>query len=135
MSTNYYGRKIPKESDYHLIVEKIKFNNWNMLDIHRFADQFVDTIHIGKCSAGWDFLFNLNGKKYYQNKEELISWLKSVEIVNEYGVSISFDDFWDSIVCDRKFNGQPTKTHRSDAKYSKNYIVIDNLEFLDCEFC
>ena len=92
-----------------------------------------EPVHIGKSSAGWDFLFNLNGENYYFDKASLIEWLKSVEITNEYGTVLSFDEFW-SVVTERSCNEQNTKGHRGASNDPSRYIVIDGLEFLDCYF-
>ena len=69
----------------------------------------IPKIYIGKSSAGWEFLFNLNDRQYYHDKESLIIFLKDNTIENEEGEIITFNDFWNNIVLNRV----NVKLHRS----------------------
>ena len=97
-----------------------------------FDDKINDIakIHIGKSSAGWEFLFNLNDKQYYHDKESLIAYLKYETIEDEYGREITFDDFWNKVVLNR-VNVKPNTTM---ALHATDYCMIDGLEFLDSVF-
>lgn len=54
----------------------------------------VDDIHIGKRSAGWQFLWNANNFQYFKpNSKSLKKWLQSGEIVDEYGESFTYEQF------------------------------------------
>jgi hypothetical protein len=69
-----------------------------------------NTIHIGKRSGGWKFLFDHNNWKYYDyTKCSIIKFLKSCHIIrNEYGDILSIKKFWDEYVEDFKdgFDGR-----------------------------
>jgi hypothetical protein len=51
------------------------------------------SIHLGKKSMGWKFLWNFHDNKYYSNKEELFNFIKSGRIVDEYGTEIDVEEF------------------------------------------
>ena len=111
MSTNYY--KIPKASEVRIkyldLVEKINgLDIWSPDNImnefrdiekgfERWSawDEFIDglKIHIGKRSSGWKFLWNFQDNKYYTNKEELLNFIRSGRIVNEYGELQDTEEF------------------------------------------
>jgi len=111
MSTNYY--KIPKASEvrvkYLNLVEQINdLDIWSSESImnefrdiekgfERWSawDEFIDglKIHIGKRSSGWKFLWNFQDGKYYTNKEELLKFIRSGRIVNEYGEIQNTEEF------------------------------------------
>ena len=50
-------------------------------------------IHLGKRSMGWKFCWNFHKDKYYTNKEELLSFIRSGRVVDEYGVEWNVEDF------------------------------------------
>ena len=51
-----------------------------------YWDEFTEntSIHLGKRSGGWKFLWNFHDNKYYSNKEELFNFIK-------YGRIVEFD--------------------------------------------
>lgn len=102
MGTNYYTR-----------VNECKYCN-------RFEE-----IHLGKSSFGWKFCFNLNGKKYYSDFEELKDFIKNKVIKDEYGNEIDYDSFIDLI-----------EEKQNDKNTQKDYGAIDisGYVFDDCEF-
>lgn len=139
MSTNYYGIPIQAKKEWEerkkASIEEVGSKKGLIPMIEEYYEaRKPKTIHIGKSSGGWDFLFNLNKKKYYSTKQKLIDWLKTVQIVDEYKREHSFDEFWNDVVINRTWNGKPVKSHKSLSGSASMYIVIDNLEFLDCEF-
>jgi hypothetical protein len=111
MSTNYY--RIPKAGEVRLkyldLVEKINdLDIWSSESImnefrdiekgfERWSawDEFIDglKIHIGKRSSGWKFLWNFQDGKYYTNKEELLKFIRSGRIVDEYGEIQNTEEF------------------------------------------
>lgn len=133
MGTNYYGRVVPTQEQRQKIADMALAGDF--VSLERRIKEFGE-IHIGKSSAGWDFIFNLNNREYYSNESELIEWLKSVNIYSEYGEQIPFNEFWFDVVNNRSWNGKPTKKHASDqhVRDESMYISIDGREFLDCEF-
>jgi len=111
MSTNYY--KIPKTTEvrerYVKLVEEISnLDIWSPENIYnefrttekgfeRWSawDEFLDgmKIHIGKRSGGWKFLWNFQDNKFYSNKEELLKFIRSGRIVDEYGELQDTEEF------------------------------------------
>ena len=108
MGTNYY--RIPKASEMEEKKERLKaqidampttpgdverafryidnpedgwspFNPW---------DEFIEgtSIHLGKRSSGWKFCWNFHNNKYYSNREELINFINSGRVVDEYGEEV-----------------------------------------------
>lgn len=139
MGTNYFLRRIKLinelESEKQIALNEAKDSKLLTEIVNEYFDlkvNNVEDIHIGKSSGGWDFLFQLNDKKYYHDKQSMIDFIKECQIVDEYDRELDFDDFWNNVVSDRTWNGLPTKRHR-DSIYD-HYIVIDDLEFLNCEF-
>ena len=57
-------------------------------------DKFTEetSVHIGKRSMGWKFLWNFNDNKYYSNKEELLDFIRSRRVVDEYGRELKPDE-------------------------------------------
>jgi hypothetical protein len=50
-------------------------------------------IHLGKRSMGWKFCWNFHKDKYYTNKEELLSFIRSGRVVDEYGEEQKVEEF------------------------------------------
>ena len=50
-------------------------------------------IHLGKRSSGWKFCWNFHKEKYYSNKEELLTFIRSGRVVDEYGAEWNVEDF------------------------------------------
>ena len=48
---------------------------------------------MGKRSGGWKFCWNFHDKKYYSNKEELLNFIRSGRVVDEYGEELVLEDF------------------------------------------
>lgn len=136
MSTNYY--RIPKSKDvrtkYLNLVEQISdldiFSPENIYDEFRTIvkgfdrwsawDEFMDgmKIHIGKRSSGWKFLWNFQEGKFYTNKEELLKFIRSGRIVDEYGELQDTEEFikmtleWgqpDGYVLDKNYMDEQSK--------------------------
>jgi hypothetical protein len=111
MSTNYY--KIPKASEVRVkyldLVEQINdLDIWspnNIRNDFRTIERGFDNlspwdvfledmkIHIGKRSSGWKFLWNFQDGKFYTNKEELLKFIRSGRVVDEYGELQDTEEF------------------------------------------
>lgn len=67
-----------------------KTNAWN---------EFVkgNSVHIGKNSCGWKFLFNHNNWEFYKNMDELKEFINSGRLIDEYGESVSPEEFWEFV--------------------------------------
>jgi hypothetical protein len=58
-------------------------------------EEFLEdtSIHLGKRSGGWKFCWNFHDDKYYKNKEELLHFIRTGIIVDEYGDIIDNEEF------------------------------------------
>jgi len=77
-------------------------------------EMFIEgtNIHLGKRSSGWKFCWNFHKDKYYTNKEELLSFIRSGRVVDEYGDEWNVEVFitmaleWgepDGLIADEKY--------------------------------
>lgn len=94
-----------------------------------------DEIHLGKSSFGWQFSFQYNGGKYYQNVRQMKAWLKDKKIKDEYGGEISHEDFWKMI------KEKQTPKNKNHARYCHekhpyltDQYIINGYSFSDGEF-
>ncbi len=127
MGTNYYS--IPKVEDLEKkqqkLIEQIQTmdisNPGRCEDDFRIYEDGLDrlspwdnfiggnSIHLGKRSSGWKFCWDFNNNKYYSNKEELLEFIRSRRVVNEYGEELEPEDFiqmaleWDGKVVDLEY--------------------------------
>ena len=107
MGTNYY--RVPKS---HEVVEKMQKLNMRIGEMDVWSaseaknqfrtipvteyqymtpwDEFIDgmSVHLGKRSSGWKFLWNFHDNVHYTNKEELLDYVRTGRIVDEYGMEI-----------------------------------------------
>jgi hypothetical protein len=113
MGTNYY--RIPTvdemESKKQRLIEEVnqidltpsniergfslsKENSW---ESESLWDRFLEniSIHLGKRSGGWKFCWNFHKNKYYSNREELLSFIRSGRVVDEYGDEQNVEEFID----------------------------------------
>jgi hypothetical protein len=112
MGTNYY--RVPKS---HEVVEKMQKLNMRIGEMDVWSaseaknefrtipvtdyqymtpwDEFVDgmSVHLGKRSSGWKFLWNFHGNVHYTNKEELLDYVRTGRVVDEYGMEIDPEEF------------------------------------------
>lgn len=116
MGTNY--TRIPKSDEINARKQKLNMrlqevDMWNPAMIERGYryidnpkdeweqlspwDEFLDgtTVHLGKRSMGWKFCWNFHNNKYYSNREELIKFVLSGRVVDEYGEQIDSQEFLD----------------------------------------
>jgi len=127
MGTNYY--RIPKSKEVmerHIsLVHKImSLDIWDPANVEngfRTIEKGFDrispweefltnmNIHLGKRSMGWKFCWNFHDGKFYKNKEELLDFIRSGRVVDEYGELMDTEDFiemalnWDGIVADEEY--------------------------------
>lgn len=90
MGTNFYLRQKLSEQEKEKAIELLNLNDYDEL-----REMLPKDIHIGKRSCGWKFHWDHNYFQYYKpSKESLIEWLKSGQIIDEYGDEFTFDQFW-----------------------------------------
>ena len=119
MGTNYYGMQIPTTEDKEKIKRAIDEDDWGTVN-----DLIPTRIHLGKSSAGWQFLFNHNNWKYYgKSNQSMRDFIHSCAITDEYGRSISQADFWEKV-----------KSKEND--HLGDDIIVDGLRFAKyTDFC
>ena len=63
-------------------------------------ETFMDkiNIHLGKRSMGWKFCWNFHDNKYYSNKEELLNFIRSGRVIDEYGDEIEVEEFIEMVL-------------------------------------
>ena len=114
MGTNYY--RIPSADEVQerrdVLTVQVETMDINPSDIQkgfRFISPTKDwewfnpwdifmkdmSIHLGKRSSGWKFCWNFHNNEYYSNREELISFVKSGRVVDEYGEEWDVQTFLD----------------------------------------
>jgi hypothetical protein len=70
-------------------------NSESTWDYHSPWSEFIEdtSIHLGKRSMGWRFCWNFNKEKYYRDKEELLAFIRSGRVVDEYGAEQEVEEF------------------------------------------
>lgn len=107
-------------------------------DCQSIWDKFISgtSIHLGKRSGGWKFCWNFHDNKYYSNKEQLLSFIRSGRVVDEYGKEWGVEEFismaleWgqpDGWVLDEKYEEEQRKKggHTWGPKHYD--LIIDGL--------
>jgi hypothetical protein len=109
MGTNYYGKIKPSEAQGRMIrtlwdEANVQVLRQNVKELEYIVESLkVEEkrllIHIGKCSHGWQFLFNHNNWEYYKcTPESIDEFLQSCEyIIDEYGGKIPVPEFWEMV--------------------------------------
>jgi hypothetical protein len=105
-------------------------------------------IHLGKRSSGWKFCWNFHKNKYYSNKEELLNFICSGRVVDEYGEEQDVNEFilmalnWgepNGLVVNEEYRkSERVKGHGSFWLDSEKYddLIIDGLRVSSStDFC
>ena len=109
-----------------------------------YWDEFTEntSIHLGKRSGGWKFLWNFHNNKYYSNKEELFNFIKSGRIVDEYGTELDVEEFITMSLEWGQPNGFDMKKYRQEHPRQYHYDFEHKEEYIDglrispnTEFC
>ena len=148
MGSNFY--RIPKEEEMtkrhvqlYEDVRRIKLTPSNIenefkepiedsWETQSVWDKFIDgtKIHLGKRSAGWKFLWNFNENKHYSNKEDLLNFLRSGRIVDEYGSEENVEEFIEMSLTWGQ-NGWDESTYIEDNPSHKNPHFIEREKYVD----
>jgi hypothetical protein len=77
------------------IERKFRLEKKDSFDLESPWDFFLEsiTVHLGKRSGGWKFCWNFHDGKYYSNKEELLKYIRSGRVVDEYGDEQNVEEF------------------------------------------
>jgi hypothetical protein len=90
----------------------------------RFTDDIE--VHLGKRSMGWKFLWNFHKKRYYSDKEELFSFIRSGRVVDEYGEEVDVEEFIQMALEWGQPDGYDTQTY--SAKYPSEHVNWMNIK-------
>ena len=97
-------------------------------------DEFLDgaRVHLGKRSGGWKFLWNWNHRKYYKTKEDLLSFIRSGRVVNEYGDESTQDEFIEMALSWGQEDGWDIESyHRDNPEAHRNWANEKHEEYID----
>jgi hypothetical protein len=95
----------------------------------RFTDDVE--VHLGKRSGGWKFLWNFHSNRYYSNKEELFSYIRSGRVVNEYGEEIDAEEFITMALEWGQPDGYDQKRYRQEHPRQYHYDFERPEEYID----
>jgi hypothetical protein len=104
-------------------------------------------VHLGKRSSGWKFCWNFHDNKYYSNKEELLNFIRTGRVINEYGEQQFVGEFvemalsWgepDGLVYDKEYRMKQWEKGKGTFLHTDSYDdkVIDGLRVSSStDFC
>ena len=167
MGTNYY--RIPKAEEMEArkqtligFVNNLELSPENIESGFKFIsprkdwewfspwEMFLEdtNIHLGKRSGGWKFCWNFHKNKHYSNKEELLEFIRSGRVVDEYGEEWNVEEFiamaleWgepNGLVVNEEYRrSERVKGHGSFWLDSEKYddLIIDGLRVSSStDFC
>jgi hypothetical protein len=117
MGTNYYGRR--------QIIYPLNFTNINEIeDLQKTQKEIANLLketHLGKKSSKRNFLAAWNQGNFYVNKKEYLEFAKNLVIYDEYGQTLSFDEFIKII----------ESKEVSNTVDNKDVFKLDQMDFLD----
>lgn len=134
MGTNYY--RIPTHEEitnrkYQLMdeISDVVLSPYNIVNEFPPSTPWENftkslSIHLGKRSGGWKFLWNFHKGKYYENKDELFEFINSGRVVDEYGEIIKNKEF-----IDMALNWYENGKDFTDESYIDGLRVSDSTEF------
>lgn len=137
MGTNYY--RIPSVEEMEKRKQEL-INNINSIDISQLSiesnsiwDLFTDgtNIHLGKRSSGWKFLWNFNDKKFYSNKEELLNFIRTGRVIDEYGKEMDVEEFITMALVWGQPDGYDHEKYRREHPRQYHYDFEVKEEYID----
>ena len=166
MSTNYY--RVPTHEEMlerqQTLIQQVTSMDMSVENLERdmkyisptkdwewFSpwEMFIEgtNIQLGKRSSGWKFCWNFHKEKYYTNKEELLSFIRSGRVVDEYGEEQDINGFilmalnWgepDGLVADQDYRKEQRSkgmgSFFDDPKYDDR--IVDGLRVSSStDFC
>lgn len=101
-------------------------------EYHSPWSEFLEgtSIHLGKRSLGWKFCWNFHKNKYYSNKGELLGFIRSGRVVDEYGEEQEVEEFIEMALSWGQPNGlvlnsEYERTSGSNTFIGPNYWDLD----------
>ena len=88
-------------------------------------------IHLGKRSGGWKFLWNFHNKRYYSNKEELLNFIRTGRVIDEYFKEIDVEEFITMTLEWCQPNGYDDMSYRIDYPHEYYYNFEKSEEYID----
>lgn len=151
MSTNFYARIIPTESEKQELIDAI--NNDDINRVEELTQALYGTrmdyngsgkrIHLGKRSCGWKFMWNSNVIRiwdpiacayqwdylYPLTKEGITKFVmrEDVVITDEYGEVMNGDEFLD-MAFNWCVNGLDSKEYQTNPKYDAPHYYCNHDE-------
>lgn len=93
-------------------------------------DDYPERIHLGKCSAGWQFLWNSNNWKYFQpTLKSIKKFLKDKVIFDEYGEIFTLEQFLGDELRNCLYKKEGLLDGSEEAKYRDQFFYSDGLRF------
>lgn len=149
MGTNFYAiqplSKKKREKINNIISEflsKLTENSsdtnnlWNLYK-ERVDNEIQEPIHLGKRSAGWQFLWDYhNGRYYTSTLEGIKNFLKDKVIIDEYDNKYTLDEFLDDQIGYCLYNKDGNLEDGINGMYnyySSEYFNNDGLRFAKFE--
>ena len=110
MGTNFYLRRKLSQDEKQYIINCINNDDWSEV-----RGCLPEDVHIGKRSGGWKFLWDAHFFRYYKpNKQALFDWLKSGQIIDEYGNEFTFKEFWNTEIRHFLYDGYDIESYYDD---------------------
>jgi hypothetical protein len=109
----------------------ISVGEWDAISLW---SEFLEgtSIHLGKRSGGWKFLWNWNNGKYYKTKEELFDFIRDGRVVDEYGQQIDVEEFITMAVDWGKEDGWDSETyHKEHPEHRTHWSSEKHEEYID----
>lgn len=121
MGTNYYAKR---KLEYPLAFAVNSDDELAQLKEH--LENLQPTIHLGKTSAGWNFLAQWNGSRYYNDPISFINFIRDNDLViyDEYDRQLSKEEFIDLV-----------KTWKGKRQTEVGYKNFPEFAFLDGDWC
>lgn len=140
MGTNFYANgKIDTKCREKLMshVERLADcintqKSWCDLEevLYDIKGDYPERIHLGKRSAGWQFLWNCNGWKYYQpTLDSIKKFLKDKVIFDEYGEIFTVEQFLSDELSACLYKKEGLLDGSEEAKYRDQFFYSDGLRF------
>lgn len=145
MGTNFYCKEINKKKRKKFSDDLNDLSNYIShhvdnpeIDLKKKVAEFLDDneefekqIHLGKRSAGWQFLWDYHNGLYFQpNLKSIKKFLsqKNIVIYDEYGKYFTVDQFFNQEIAYSLYK-RDNLDDGMRGPYSSHYFIADKLRF------